>query len=144
LTKKYIPRPSRRRVLAEFRYQCAYCHSLITITGEKLLIDHIIPEAAGGKTTEDNLCAACHSCNEYKGAQVKALDPLTGKQATLFHPRQDAWKSHFRWSEDGSHILGLTPVGRATIHALKMNNPGIVVARRRWALVGWHPPEEDL
>lgn len=117
---------------------------MTAITGEKLLVDHIFPETLGGKTVEDNLCAACHSCNEYKGPQVKTVDPLTGKQVPLFHPRQDNWKSHFRWGEDGSQILGLTPIGRATVHALKMNHPAITEARRRWTLVGWHPPEEDL
>lgn len=108
------------------------------------MIDHIIPEAAGGPTVLENLCLACHSCNEFKGAQVEVQDPLTGERASLFHPRQQQWREHFCWSEDGSEIAGLTPVGRATVVALKLNHPDIVEARRRWARVGWHPPQEDL
>ncbi len=144
MSKAHIPRSLRRRVVAESRNQCAYCHSLTLITGARPVIDHIIPEATGGKTTWDNLCMVCHSCNEFKGAQVEAKDPLTDEQVALFHPRRQQWNEHFCWSEDGSAIVGLTPVGRATVVALNMNHPNIVEARRRWAIVGWHPPQEDL
>jgi hypothetical protein len=44
---------------------------------------------------------------------------------------------------DGSKIVGLTPVGRATAIALNLNHPLIVEARRLWSAVGWHPPKED-
>ncbi len=108
------------------------------------MIDHILPEAAGGQTVWENLCVACHSCNEFKGAQVEVRDPLTGEHVPLFHPRRQQWSEHFRWSEDGSEIIGLTLVGRATVAALKMNHPDIREARRRWARVGWHPPQEDI
>jgi hypothetical protein len=69
---------------------------------------------------------------------------LTGESVLLFHPRRQQWSEHFYWSEDGSEIIGLTPVGRATVAALNMNHPDIVEARRRWAKVGWHPPQEDV
>ncbi|MBC8446802.1 MAG: HNH endonuclease [Chloroflexi bacterium] len=139
-----IPRSLRQRVVAASRNQCAYCHTLTSITGARLVVDHIIPQAAGGETVWENLCLACHSCNEFKGAQVEAQDPLTGESVPLFHPRRQQWRQHFHWSENGSEIVGLTPVGRATVAALNMNHPAIVEARRRWARVGWHPPQEDL
>lgn len=139
-----IPRSLRRRIIVEFQNRCAYCHTLASITGARLVIDHIIPEAVGGKTEQDNLCLACHSCNEFKGTQTKAVDPLSGKSAPLFHPRDDGWREHFHWSEDGSQLVGLTSTGRATVSALNMNHPDIVEARRRWARVGWHPPQDDL
>ncbi len=66
MTKAHIPRSLRQRVVAEFRNRCAYCHTLAAITGARLVIDHIIPEAAGGPTVQENLCLACHSCNEFK------------------------------------------------------------------------------
>ena len=144
MTRTRAPRSLRQRVVAEFRNRCAYCHTLTSVTGARLVIDHIIPEAAGGQTARENLCLACHSCNEFKGAQVEAQDPLTGKQVPLFHPRRQQWHEHFCWSEDGSEIIGLTLVGRTTVAALNMNHPDIVEARRRWARVGWHPPQEDL
>jgi hypothetical protein len=39
-------------------------------------------------------------------------------------------------NEDGSHIIGLTPTGRATVVALNMNHSVMVEARRRWVQVG--------
>lgn len=142
MTRTRIPRSLRQRVMAEWRNQCAYCHTQTSITGARPVMDHILPEAAGGQTVLENLCMACHSCNEFKGAQVEAQDPLTGERTPLFHPRRQQWDEHFRWSEDSSEIIGLTPTGRATVVALNMNHPAIVEARRRWARVGWHPPQE--
>jgi len=34
-----------------------------------LHVDHVVPFAAGGATTEDNLLAACEECNIGKGAR---------------------------------------------------------------------------
>ena len=144
MTKAHIPRSLRQRVVAEFRNRCAYCHTLTAITGAHLVIDHIIPEAAGGPTVQENLCLACHSCNEFKGAQVEARDPQTGERVLLFHPRRQQWREHFCWSEEGGQVIGLTPVGRATVAVLNMNHPAIVEARRRWVRVGWYSPQEDL
>ena len=139
-----IPAALRRRVLLEFHGRCAYCHVSTAITGIRLVVDHIVPEAAGGKTEAGTLCPACHSCNECKGARFDGLDPLTGERVPLFHPQQDAWRAHFRWMAGGTEIAGLTPAGRATVRALKMNNREAVEARHAWASVGWHPPAEDL
>lgn len=144
MTRRRIPRSLRQRVIDASRNQCMYCHTLTSVTGARPVLDHIIPEAAGGQTVWENLCVACHSCNEFKGAQIKAHDSQTGQRVPLFHPRQQLWSEHFRWSEDSSTIIGLTPAGRATVAALNMNHPTIVEARRRWARVGWHPPQDDV
>jgi hypothetical protein len=109
-----IARSLRQRVVAESEDRCAYCHTLTAITGARPVIDHIIPEAAGGQTRWENLCVTCHACNEFKGAQREAQDPLTGERVPLFHPRLQVWYEQFCWSEDGATIIGLTPVGRAT------------------------------
>lgn len=143
MTRASIPRLLRRRLLVEARGRCAYCHTLTAITGARLVVDHIVPDAAGGRTEFDNLCLACHSCNEFKGACTLALDPLTDEEVRIFHPRKDRWTEHFRWSPDGTELVGITAIGRATLLALKMNHPLIVQARRLWVDVGWHPPEED-
>ncbi len=39
-------------------------------------------------------------------------------------------------------VKGLTIIGSATIVCLRMNNPVILVARRRWTISGWHPPDD--
>jgi hypothetical protein len=121
--------------------RCGYCLSSERLTGISLTLDHIIPLAAGGKTEENNLWVACRPCNEFKGTQIHAKDPLTGEIVPLFNPRSHVWKEHFEWSFDGTLVIGRTAIGRATIIALQLNHDLIVYARRRWVKVGWHPPE---
>ncbi|MBI4769405.1 MAG: HNH endonuclease [Chloroflexi bacterium] len=104
--------------------------------------DHIIPEAAGGLTVRENLWLACHRCNEFKGDRTAANDPEAGELVALFNPRAQLWRDHFKWSPDGTQIVGLTPCGRATVAALRLNNEYVVEARRYWAEGGWHPPSE--
>ena len=104
--------------------------------------DHLIPQAAGGTTREENLWLACRRCNAFKGTQTHAQDAQNAAWVALFNPRQQVWIDHFAWSEDGTEIIGKTPCGQATIAALKMNNAEIVVARRLWVSVGWWPPND--
>jgi Zn ribbon nucleic-acid-binding protein len=105
-------------------------------------VDHIIPQAEGGETTQDNLCCACGLCNGHKQKRTHARDPQTRRRVRLFHPRRQKWARHFRWSEDGTQIIGLTACGRATVEALQMNHPDMVRARRNWVAAGWHPPKD--
>ncbi len=107
-----------------------------------MTLDHITPQAAGGPTVEENLWLACRRCNEFKGVQTNAHDPETGELVSLFNPRYQIWNEHFEWSEGGIKILGKSPCGRATVIALQMNNPEILVTRRLWVSVRWWPPQE--
>lgn len=36
--------------------------------------------------------------------------------------------------------MGKTPVGRATVQALKLNRPSRLIARQTWVQWGVHPP----
>ena len=128
------------RVAEAARYRCGYCQMQQAVVGIPLHIEHIIPLAVGGTSGEDNLWLSCAVCNNYKGTQTHALDPETGVQVPLFNPRAQPWPEHFAWSNDGIEIVGLTPTGRATVQALKLNQPFMRRARRRWVRVGWHPP----
>jgi len=110
------------------------------IVGIPMVVEHIIPLVAGGSSTLDNLCLACYRCNEFKGPRTEAVDPHDGQMIPLFHPRQQRWRDHFYWGEDGGTMLGLTPCGRTTIEALRLNNNWIVQARHIWMLMGLHPP----
>ena len=105
-----------------------------------MVVDHIIPISAGGETAQENLCYSCVSCNSFKFNFQSGIDPDTQQEAPLYNPRKDQWNEHFRWSEDGSQIVGLTLVGRATVARLRMNQPNIVVARHVWISAGLHPP----
>ena len=138
--KPYISTSLRERIALKAKNRCGYCLRTEELMGMRMTVDHIIPSAAGGTTTEDNLWLACRHCNEFKGVQTKARDPQTGEVVNLFNPRKQIWHEHFVWSENGTEIIGKTPCGRATVSALNMNNPKIVVARRMWVSAGWWPP----
>jgi hypothetical protein len=141
--KDRLPRRLRERVAATAGFRCGYCRTPESISGFRLSIEHIIPESRGGKTVEQNLWLACHACNEFKGARVRGRDFTTGKFVRLWNPRRQKWRDHFRWSEDGTEIIGLTPRGRATVSCLRLNRPELVAARSLWVQVGWWPPREE-
>jgi hypothetical protein len=142
MSRVYIPAVVRRRVAETARHRCGYCQTQQIIVGIPLHIEHIIPLAAGGDSDENNLWLACSVCNNYKGTQTHAEDPGTGDLLPLFNPRTQVWAEHLAWSDDGVEIVGLTPVGRATVSALKLNQPFMRRTRRRWVMAGWHPPAD--
>jgi hypothetical protein len=101
-------------------------------------VEHIEPTAGD---TIDNLCLACPSRNLCKGAATVALDEEMGHTVALFKPRLQNWVEHFEWIDGGLRVQGITPVGRATVRRLKMNQPRIIRARQNWIVAGTHPPE---
>jgi 5-methylcytosine-specific restriction endonuclease McrA len=54
---------SRDAVARRALYRCEYCGYPEDASSTPLEIDHIIPEAKGGRTTIDNLALCCRSCN---------------------------------------------------------------------------------
>lgn len=142
MSKTYVPVALRRNITELSRHRCGYCLRTEELMGMPMTIEHIIPEALGGTTTEDNLWLACPSCNQFKGSKIKAHDPQTGKLVKLFNPRTQNWNDHFQWNIDGSQILGKTACGRATIVALNMNNTEIIVTRKLWVSAGWWPLDD--
>jgi hypothetical protein len=107
----------------------------------QLEVEHIIPAAAGGSNDESNLWLACRLCNCFKAHHTSHVDPTSGQEVLLFHPRSQKWNEHFQWSADGTRILGTTACGRATVEALRLNNLVATTVRRYWVEAGWHPPE---
>lgn len=122
--------------------RCGYCLTHQSYVPWTLEIEHIIPRALGGSNAEDNLWLACRSCNLFKGRQIHGTDPVTGRRVRLFNPRQQWWRRHFRWSQDGVFIIGRTATGRATVGALNLNSMVAITVRRNWVAAGWHPPTE--
>lgn len=133
-----IPASLRRSVIQRADDRCEYCS--ISQVGQVATfhIDHIIPVVAGGETTSDNLALACVSCSLRKGARQELKDLQTGETVTIFNPRQQTWKEHFRW--DGVTIVGLTATGRATAEALDLNRATMLAIRAEEELLGRHPP----
>lgn len=139
MRKQRIPAHLRKRVRTSSPLRCSYCHSPEVLLGVRLEVDHIIPEGASGATEFANLCLICSRCNSHKYKRTHARDPLTGRRVRLFHPKRQKWDAHFAWSEDGTHIIGLTPCGSATVAALNMNDVLIVQLRQMWVEDGRHP-----
>lgn len=136
----YVPAELRRQIRQHFANCCAYCRTAEALTVAIFEVEHIVPRSAGGETVLENICLACPTCNRYKASRQSAVDPMTQEQVLLFHPHQQQWGEHFAWSDDGTEIIALTPVGRTTIAALRMNRPQLIRVRRMWVKMGEHPP----
>jgi hypothetical protein len=120
---------------------CEYCQSQEAYSPDAFSVEHVIPLSKEGKTELDNLAFSCQGCNNHKYTAIEAVDPITGLQIKLFHPRRDTWTEHFAWNEDASLIIGLSSTGRATVERLKLNRKGVVNLRRVLATLDLHPPE---
>lgn len=100
--------------------RCEYCDTRQEqIPFAVLHIDHIVPKKHGGDDNPSNLALACHRCNFHKGPNLTGIDPESRNITSLFHPRNERWAEHFELQD--VTIVGLTPVGRATVQVLNMN-----------------------
>lgn len=143
MSKSYIPKALRQKVAEQAGHRCGYCLTPAAKARGGMSIEHIIPEALGGLTEENNLWLACYYCNSYKGDLISAPDPFSGLVVPLYNPRVQTWKEHFAWqlSEDEQIIItGRTAIGRATVEALKLNRPHLLHARKSWLAGGWKLP----
>jgi hypothetical protein len=113
---------SASRVLVRGRAgdRCEYC--LLAQEDCSIIhhIEHIVAKQHGGNDDDDNLALACHRCNLQKRPNLTGVDPSTKQVVSLFHPRRDRWADHF--DAPDAIIEGLTPVGRATVQVLAMND----------------------
>ncbi len=142
------PRPKvspnlRAFVRERANYRCEYCHALEAWQYVEFTVEHVVPLAAGGESTEENLALACFGCNRRKSDRQVARDPETDEKSRLFHPRQDTWNDHFTWSVQGVWLSGVSAVGRATVAALEMNRERAALIREADLALGRHPPSED-
>jgi hypothetical protein len=108
-------------------HRCEYCRIPHPHYRLPFQVDHIIARQHGGETILANLAMACFHCNRFKGPNIAGLDPASRELIRLFHPRTDLWTDHFQF--DGAWLLGLTPVGRVTIHVLAMNADDLLLFR---------------
>lgn len=130
--------PSRLRsqVIARARWRCEYCTAPQAGSAYTFHLDHVLPRVKKGLTVLENLALSGAPCNGAKREKVDAIDPRTGKTVRLFNPRSDSWEDHFRWDVARTRILGRTAIGRATVLALRFNDPLQLEARHFWRLVG--------
>jgi hypothetical protein len=130
----------RARVAERAKGCCEYCQSQERYSPDPFSVEHIVPLSKGGTNALDNLSFACQGCNNRKYTSIEAFDPISQTTVPLYHPRQHIWAEHFVWSDDGTLILGLTPVGRAAVEKLQLNRMGLVNLRRVLVEAGEHPP----
>jgi len=102
-------------------------------------VEHVIPTGRGGDDDEANLALACRACNLHKSDHLDRHDAEAGAPARLFNPRRDTWEDHFQVDRESCLIIGLTPIGRATIARLRLNSLAQVTAREHWLRLGLFP-----
>jgi HNH endonuclease len=122
-------------------YICEYCRSPLSFSLQPFVVEHIVPSSKGGTDDPDNLACDCGGCNSYKYNKTEALDPASGRSVPLYHPRRQKWTDHFAWHDNFLEIIGLTPSGRATVEALRLNRPELINIRRLLILGNLHPPK---
>jgi hypothetical protein len=113
---------TRQLVRQRAGYLCEYCHSPETISTSRFTIDHLQPRSLGGSDEPDNLALACSRCNQRRYNFIVGRDRETAAILPLFNPRQQQWAEHFIWSSDGTKIIGISPIGRATCDRLDLND----------------------
>ena len=144
MPREHVPAEVDRRVREAARHRCGYCLSPQRLVMARLEIEHILPVSRGGTGDEANLWLSCPLCNRAKADRTSATDPATGAEVPLFNPRLQKWSDHFRWTADGRRIIGLTPIGRATVASLHLaDDPDAIIVRGYWVAAGWHPPEDE-
>ncbi|QDU24077.1 HNH endonuclease [Urbifossiella limnaea] len=130
----------RAAVVARAGDRCEYCRLPTRGQVATFPVDHVRPRTAGGTDDPNNLALACPRCNGHKWAATDATDPDTGAVAPLFNPRADVWADHFAWSAAApGQLVARTPIGRATVARLRMNDPTVVALRVLLADIGLFP-----
>jgi hypothetical protein len=110
----------RHTVRARARDRCEYCRiRQQDVPFLRHQIEHVIARQHGGNDSPGNLALACYRCNKFKGPNLTAFDPKTGKLVRLFNPRRQRWSEHF--AIRNKRVIGITPRGRATVELLQIN-----------------------
>ena len=103
----YVKKPravipfSRGNVFMRDRFTCQYCGQ--RQMQQELTLDHVIPRAAGGETSWENVVSACKKCNTKKGDRT----PERAGMKLLKRPRTPQYtptlNNHYR-SEWGKYV----------------------------------------
>ena len=138
-----VSNAQRQFVAERARWRCEYCQSPELMAPQPFTMEHIIPVVQDGPSEPENLAYACQGCNGSKYDKTQAFDPITKQEVPLFNPRTQRWSEHFSWDKTSTLIIGLTPTGRATVIALKLNRKRLIALRETLLTFGMHPPKND-
>ena len=128
---------TRTQVVARAHDRCEYCGLPQAFYRATFHVEHIVAQQHVIDDSPDNLAWCCPRCNRKKGPNLAGVDPASGNTVLLFHPRRDSWNDHFRWN--GPILVGLTPIGRATVAVLDLNNGDRVRLREMLIAEGVFP-----
>lgn len=127
--------------------RCEYCHADERWQFVRFTIDHVLPRSRGGTDDVENLALACRNCNERRSNRTEYRDPQTTEEVPVFNPRIQGWSDHFVWDSGGTQIIGVTPIGRATVELLDLNDArhggAVLRVRQRDVADGYQPPPQD-
>ncbi|MBL4720173.1 MAG: HNH endonuclease [Alphaproteobacteria bacterium] len=81
--KEYIvsnrrPAFTRFNVFLRDRFACQYCGD--ALPSHELTFDHVVPRSRGGRTTWENVVAACAPCNLRKGGRMPSYAGMAPKR----------------------------------------------------------------
>jgi hypothetical protein len=85
MSKTHIPRKLREKVSADARRHCGYWLTREAIVGSPMEIDHLIPEALGGLTEEENLWLACSLIERVERIRVRTVKDNTFELAVTYY-----------------------------------------------------------
>jgi 5-methylcytosine-specific restriction endonuclease McrA len=103
------PAFTRFNVFLRDSFACQYCGSTAR---DLLTFDHVIPRSQGGRTTWENIVAACSGCNIKKGGrtprEAKMLPARPPQRPTMFelnergrafppHYLHESWQDFLYW-----------------------------------------------
>lgn len=140
MPEKFSPQ-LKNDVILRAKHCCEYCRSQDRYSPHGYTIDHILPISLGCSDDFGNLAYACFLCNRLKSKKLEAIDALSGVLAPIFNPRKHNWYDHFAWNEDATVVIGVSPTGRCTVEALKLNRAKLIEYRLGILPLGTHPPE---
>jgi 5-methylcytosine-specific restriction endonuclease McrA len=116
--REYIPaarRPAftRFNVFLRDRFECQYCGD--GLPAHELTFDHVIPRSRGGRTSWENVVAACGPCNLRKGSalprECHMLPRQTPRQPTSWELQEngrsfppnhlhESWRDYLYWDSE--------------------------------------------
>lgn len=96
--KEYVPIShtpafTRFNVFLRDAWHCQYCSDMFKT--HQLTFDHVIPRSRGGKTSWDNIVAACRDCNTKKGSKMPhdcGMHPMTAPREPTIYELQETGK----------------------------------------------------
>ncbi len=109
VTRQPLPAGRRFRVLRRDGFRCVYCGA--SAREARLVVDHVIPVARGGRDTMETLATACDPCNLGKGTLRRRVSAgsAAGWWGSSSTPGGRAGRAA-RWSGRGGSSPSLTPI----------------------------------